>query len=74
MIALDHSLLADARKAATDANIHRIRQMIFAYEQAVILHNTGQPAHSIYQDRYEMDLRRFVAQQNQNRNALKRSA
>jgi hypothetical protein len=35
--------------------------MIFAYEQAVILHNTGRPAHRTYQNEYELALRRLVA-------------
>ena len=57
---LDHCLIAEARKIATGANIHTIRHMIFAYEQAVALHNARRPTHEIYQIQYELALRRFV--------------
>ena len=63
MIFLDHILLAQARKITTGANIHHVRQMIFAYEQAVILHNAGRPAHRTYQNEYELALRRLVAEE-----------
>jgi hypothetical protein len=67
MILLDHLLLAEARKAVTGANIHRIRQMIFAYEQAVALHNARWPAYRTYQKQYELELRKLVANRNRTR-------
>jgi hypothetical protein len=63
MVFLDHYLIAEARQVATGANIHTIRRMIFAYEQAVVLHNAGRPAHEVYRNRYELALRQFVAQE-----------
>ncbi len=38
MIDLDHRLLYDARRLITGENVHRMKELIFAYEQAVSLH------------------------------------
>ena len=74
MIFLDHILIAEARKATTGANIHSLRQMIFAYEQAVALHNAGRPTHQDYQSQYEQALRQFVAEERARLSARRRPA
>ena len=60
---LDHQLIASVRRIITGANIHHIKQLIFVYEQAVSLHNSGWPTHRLYQHEHEMALRRFVAKE-----------
>src|SRR5262245_56287451 len=60
MIPLDETLLFSARNLSNSVNTHRLKQMIFAYEQAVELHNQQVPRHQIYQMRSEMELRNFV--------------
>jgi hypothetical protein len=35
MVRLDHELVFEARRYITGANVHRVKKMIFAYEQAV---------------------------------------
>jgi molybdopterin-guanine dinucleotide biosynthesis protein A len=65
MVDLDHLLIFRARRLANGANIHRLKNMIFAYEQAVLLHNKGWPTHRIYHQRCEQELRKFVAQANE---------
>ena len=74
MIFLDHILIAEAREATTGANIHALRHMIFAYEQAVALHNAGRFSHRDYQSQYEQALRQFVAKQKAKSSARKRTA
>ena len=59
MVLLDHSLINRARRLMTGANVHRVEELISAYEQAVMLHNEGSPGDVIYQGQYENDLRRF---------------
>jgi hypothetical protein len=63
MVLLDHGLINRARHLITGANVHRAKGLIFVYEQAVLLHNEGSPAHAIYQERHEKELRRFVAKE-----------
>jgi hypothetical protein len=63
MIALDKMLLHQARRAITAANVHRLKELIFAYEQAVTLHNVGWRGHIAYQDSCERELRAFVIKQ-----------
>jgi glucan phosphoethanolaminetransferase (alkaline phosphatase superfamily) len=58
MVQLDHALIRSARSLMTGANVHRVKQMIFVYEQAVLLHNDG--SHAAYQDQPEKELRQFV--------------
>jgi hypothetical protein len=58
MVQLDHGLIWRARSVTTGANVHRVKQMIFVYEQAVLLHNDG--LHAVYQDQHEKELRQFV--------------
>ena len=74
MIFLDHMLIAEAREVSTGANIHALRQMIFVYEQAVVLHNAGRFTHRDYQSQYEQALRKFVAEQKAKSSARKRTA
>lgn len=63
MVRLDHALIVRAGRLITGANVHRAREMIFLYEQAVLLHNKGLPLHIVYQDQYEKELRRFVEEE-----------
>jgi hypothetical protein len=60
MVQLDMQLLFDARRLFNGANVHRLKEMIFAYEQAVDLHNHQQPKHEIYQMQSELRLRKYV--------------
>src|SRR5215475_562699 len=58
MIDLDHQLIFEARRLMTGADVHRIKEMIFAYEQAVELHNRA--FHHRYQPEHEATLRSYV--------------
>jgi hypothetical protein len=60
MVELDLQLRFDAERLINGANIHRVREMIFAYEQAVILHNNQWPGHEHYHSECEEVLRRYV--------------
>jgi len=60
MVTLDHVLLHEARQLITGSNIHKLKEMIFVYEQAVSLHNSGCSSHRMYQSEYERNLRKFV--------------
>jgi len=64
MIDLDDRLLYDARRLMTGENVHRMKELIFAYEQAVSLHNAGWAVHTIsaYDPTTEIELRRSVLQ------------
>jgi hypothetical protein len=74
---LDHQLVAAAQRLATGADIHRVRHLIFAYEQAVSLHNCRWPTHLVYQPEHEAALRAFVNESSgirfYRRHALKQS-
>ena len=61
MVLLDHSLIYSARRITTGANIHRVGNLLFAYEQAVALHNGGYKGHKEYQRKHEDLLRQYVA-------------
>jgi hypothetical protein len=61
MVELNHTLIHKARRVITGANIHRVKNLIFRYEQAVILHNTGHKCHKKYQRHYEDLLRQYVS-------------
>jgi hypothetical protein len=61
MIKFNQQLLFAARRLMTGANVHRLKELIFAYEQAVYLHNRQWPPHMIYQSESENRLRRYVA-------------
>ena len=60
MVWLDHQLLFAARKLCNGANVHRLKELIFAYEQAVDLHNRQSTRHEIYRMHSEMELRNYV--------------
>lgn len=61
MVALDHGLVARARSLTTDANVHRAKELIFVYEQAVAIHNEGTSKHHrVFQNQHEDELRQFV--------------
>jgi hypothetical protein len=60
MVHLDHGLIRRATSLITSANVHRATAAIFLYEQSVRLHNQGSPAHVVYQEEYEKDLRQFT--------------
>ena len=61
MVELDLVLLHQARTLINAANVHRVKELLFAYEQAVSLHNARWPSHLRYQNESELDLREFVA-------------
>jgi hypothetical protein len=69
MIELDPLLIYEARRLITGANVHRLKQMIFLYEQAVLLYNERWPRHEAYQPEYEFALREFVVSHWQRRAA-----
>ncbi len=48
------------RRFITGANVHRVKEMIFAYEQAVDLHNRNWSTHREYQPEPEKTLRDFL--------------
>ena len=55
---LDHQLLFEARRLIDGANVHLMKEMIFAYEQAIDLYNpTG---HRRYHREHETRLRSYV--------------
>ena len=62
MIELDYHLLFEARRLMTGADVHRMKEMIFAYEQAVELHNGQHHSHRRYRPEHESRLRAYVAQ------------
>jgi hypothetical protein len=57
---LDLELIREARRLIDGANVHRVTQMIFVYQQAVELHNCGHRAHKVYQEQFELQLRAWV--------------
>src|ERR1044071_4312746 len=59
MVQLDHRLLSDARRFITGANVHRVTEMILAYEQAVYLHNCAWGSHCKYESQHETRLRSY---------------
>ena len=62
MVQLDLQLLYSARRLFDGANVHHLKELIFAYEQAVDLHNRRWPRHEIYQIKSEVQLRNYVLQ------------
>jgi hypothetical protein len=55
MVEVDRTLVDLARHFITAANVHRVTQMIFVYEQAVALHNEGYDGHQVYQERFKLN-------------------
>jgi hypothetical protein len=60
VVELDEQLICEARRIINGANVHTVKQLIFAYEQAVLLHNIHWPTHKAYHVECENDLRRYV--------------
>ena len=56
MAKLDRSLILEARRLTTAANVHRVKELIFAYEIAVEISSTNAV-------KCESSLRQFVCQQ-----------
>jgi hypothetical protein len=65
MIQLDHQLVRNAERILNGA-------MIFAYQQAVDLHNRQWPKHEVYQIQSEAQLRRYVREFHEPRSGKKR--
>lgn len=63
MIELDQRLIFEAQRIIDATNVHRLKGMIFAYQQAVLLHNSGWPTHVRYHLECEQELRRYVVRQ-----------
>jgi hypothetical protein len=61
MVVLDDKLLADARAFIGADDIHRMKELVVLYEEAVSLHNAGWPSHQVYDAHPERVLRREVA-------------
>ena len=61
MVALDHALIYNAQRATTGANVHQIGTLLFCYQQAVVLHNSGFKDHHKYHRHYEDLLRQYLA-------------
>jgi hypothetical protein len=62
-VSLDHRLIYDARARTNGTNVHQMKELIFAYELAVSLHNDGHLfAHkcSDYDPTWEIELRKAV--------------
>ena len=59
MIELDTDLINRARRLIDGSNVHRLKHLIFAYEQAVALYNSGH--YSEYDTRCENELREYIA-------------
>jgi hypothetical protein len=53
MVRMDRFLICRARRLITGANVHRAKEMMFVYQQAVTLHNIGSPLHRVYQLQFE---------------------
>jgi hypothetical protein len=60
MVHLDRGLIRSARTFINGANVNRGRELIFVYQQAVLLHNARSPGHVVYQDQHERALREFT--------------
>jgi hypothetical protein len=61
-VSLDQRLIYDARARTSGANVHRMKELIFAYELAVSLHNDGFLEHKTpsYDPTCEIELRKAV--------------
>jgi hypothetical protein len=61
-VSLDERLIHDARVRTNGANVHQMKELIFAYELAVSLHNDGFLAHKTiaYDSTCEIELRKAV--------------
>jgi len=61
MVELDRHLLHNARRIINGANVHRVKELIFAYKQAVDMFNSGWVLE--YHSECELALRDFVARE-----------
>ena len=57
---VDGVLLARARRCMNGSNVHPLKTLMFCYEEAITLHNSGHPRHRRYKEKYENLLREFV--------------
>ena len=57
---VDALLLARARCCVNASNVHRLKTLMFCYEEAVVLYNSGHPRHLRYDETYEYAQREFV--------------
>jgi len=64
MVQLDTQLILDGVRFSTGANVHRIKEWIFYYEEAVRQSQEGRP----YRPRFEKLLRSFVVRETKRRN------
>jgi len=60
MVRLDEKLLFDARHSIDASNVHRLNEMVLAYQQAVELHNAQSKGHEQYDQVHELQLRSYV--------------
>jgi hypothetical protein len=60
MVRLDENLLLEACHYIDTSNVHRLKEMMFAYERAVELHNTHTKGHGRYDAIHELRLRSYV--------------
>ena len=60
MVQLDHQLLHAAHLLLNGANVHHLKNLIFAYQLAVDLHNRLGPKNESYRLQSELELRNYV--------------
>jgi hypothetical protein len=60
MVRLDEKLLLEACRCFDSSNVHRLKEMMFAYERAVELHNAYTQGHERYDATHELELRSYV--------------
>ena len=60
MVQLDQQLISYARRLFHDAELHYVQVLIFAYKEAIRLHNEQSPGHQIYRMQSELRLRKYV--------------
>jgi hypothetical protein len=65
LVHLDHQLLSQARRLLNGTDVHRLKELIFAYEQAVDLHNRQHSGHEVYRMQSEARLRLYMCKQKQ---------
>jgi hypothetical protein len=73
VVELDEQLIFEARRIIDGANVHTVKQLIFAYEQAVLLQNIHWPTDKAYHVECENSLRRYVVRQRLRRREETRS-
>ena len=58
MVKLDQALLVQARRLTNGANVHRVNNLVFCYQEAVRARQEGRP----YRPQFETNLREFIAE------------